>query len=164
MKLLRLAIWIALGGLGAGACSDKSTGSGTGDTVIVPAVQALLDGATLPKYTEAVPTFNGRRVDGRSAVTVDMVEFQQKILPEAFYASLSAPYNAGTYQWGYVVNGGSPSWPARTIEAQRGTATAVTYTNSLKKADGSPPLLARYLTTDFSVHWADPLHTTHHNG
>jgi len=146
----------------AGGCSGKS--AGTTGSLVVPVVQVPLDGASLPKYVEAVPVFTGKRVDGKAAVKVDMLEFQQKILPESFYAGLSAPYSAGTYQWGYAINGNPPSFPARTIEAQRGTPTTVTYTNSLKSKDGSPPVLAKYLTTDLSLHWADPLHLSHHNG
>jgi spore coat protein A len=157
--------WASLIGAGLSlfGCSDNSPSPGPGGSVIVPVVQVLLDGATLPKYVEAVPTFNGRRVDGKAAVTVNMLEFQQKILPESFYATLAAPYSAGTYQWGYDVNGKGAVWPCRTIETQQGMPTTVTYTNSLKKPDGSPPVLARYLTTDLSIHWADPLHITHDN-
>jgi spore coat protein A len=129
----------------------------------MPVVQVLLDGATIPKYVEPLPVLNANRVSGSTPVVVDMVEFQQRILPATFYATLAAPYNAGTYQWGYAVNGTAPTWPSRTIEAQRGTATAVTYTNSLQQANGSAPVLARYLTTDLSIHWADPLHITRDN-
>jgi spore coat protein A len=120
--------------------------------------QTALDGATLPKYVEALPTFTGQRVNGRQAVSVNMLEFQQKILPASFYSKLRAPFNAGTLLWGYKVGNKGPSWPATTIEASKGTATQVTYTNGLKRADGSPPLLQRLLTMDQTIHWADPLH------
>jgi len=48
--------------------------------------QTALDGATLPKYVEPLPTFAGQRVNGRQAVSVNMLEFQQKILPASFYS------------------------------------------------------------------------------
>ena len=156
----RMGAWF-LGSVLLSACSDKATPGGP--ATIVPLVQVLMPGATVPKYVEPLPTFNGKRVDGKAAVTVNMVEFQQKILPDSFYAAQVAPYSAGTYQWGYDVNGKGASWPSRTIEAQKGTPTVVTYTNSLKKKDGSPPELARYLTMDLSIHSADPLHIARDN-
>jgi spore coat protein A, manganese oxidase len=132
-----------------------------GNPPVEPVIQVLIDGATIPKYVETVPALNANRVNGTAGLAVDMVEFQQRILPATFYAALPAPYSAGTYVWGYKVDATGPSWPGRTIEVQRGTATTVTYTNSLAQAGGAPPVLARYLTTDLTLHWADPLHTSH---
>ncbi len=125
--------------------------------------QTPLLGANIPKYVDALPTFAGKRVNGAQSVTLDMREFQQKILPASVYSSLAAPYSAGTYLWGYKVNTSGPSWPATTIEARRSTATTVILVNNLKQADGSPPVLAKYLTVDQTIHWADPLNTTHRN-
>ena len=85
----------------------------------VSVAQTPLDGTTIPKYVDPVPTFNGRRVDGTAAVTVNMEEFQQKVLPASVYAPLPAPYNAGTFLWGYNINSAAPSCPARTIEAKQ---------------------------------------------
>lgn len=141
--------------------SDGATDSGndgpTPPAMIVPPRQPTLPGAHIPKYVDAVPTFNGKRIDGKSAVTVDMVEFQQQILPASVYANLPAPYNAGTYLWGYKTNGGAPSFPAATIEATKGTATMVTYTNSLANANGKPLVLQQSIVSDLSIHSADPL-------
>jgi spore coat protein A len=147
-----------------GPGGDATTGSdGTVDAgggITKPVVQAVLEGANIPKYVEPLPTFDGKRV-GAAAITVDMVEFQEKILPASIYADVPDPYKAGTYLWGYNVNGSGPRWPANTIEAQRMTPTVVTYTNHLQGQNGAPPVLQKWLVTDLSLHWSDPLHITH---
>jgi FtsP/CotA-like multicopper oxidase with cupredoxin domain len=149
----------AAGATGMGGATDGGRPGFDGGP-ITPVVQVPLNGATLPKYVEPVPTFSGRRVPA-TTVAIDMVEFQQKVLPASFYASgLPAPYDAGTTLWGYKINNLDPSWPAVTLEAQQGTETVATYTNSLQAPNGGPPVLARYLTTDLTVHWADPLNIT----
>ena len=125
--------------------------------------QTPLDGATVPKYVEPLPTLAGTRADGATAVHVDMVEFQQKMLPATMYTGLAAPFNAGTFLWGYKVNNNAPHYPAATIEARQGTATSVIYNNRLQGANGSAPFLQKYLTQDLTVHWADPSHTTRNN-
>ncbi len=163
VKLLVVAGLMAGCGSSAPFPMDSGTGSDGGADVsaapqmIMPPQQPTLDGTKLPKYVDDVPTFNGRRIDGKAAVTVDMVEFQQKILPATVYANLPAPFNAGTYLWGYKINGGAPSFPSATIEATRGTATTVTYTNSLEGTGGQPLFLQRRMVTDLSVHSADAL-------
>jgi spore coat protein A len=140
--------------------SAGGTDGGAGDSgpqILVPPRQPTLPGAQIPKYVDPVPTFDGRRINGKAAVSIDMVEFQQQVLPASFYASLPAPYSAGTYLWGYKINGGAPSFPAVTIEATKGTATMVTYTNSLANANGDPLVLQKSLVADLSVHSADPI-------
>jgi len=131
-----------------------------GSPLTKPVVQVVLDGATVPKYVEPLPTFDGKRVGG-AAIMVDMVEFQQKILPASMYADVPDPYKAGTYLWGYNVGTSGARWPANTIEAQRMTPTVVTYSNHLQGANGAPPVLQKWLVTDLSLHWSDPLHITH---
>ena len=121
----------------------------------VSVAQTPLDGTTIPKFVDPLPTFNGRRVDGTATVNVNMQEFQQKVLPASMYSSLAAPYNAGTFLWGYNINGAGASWPARTIESKQGVATTAIYTNSLANTH-----LQQLLTVDQSIHWADPLGTT----
>src|SRR6478735_7572075 len=66
---------------------------------LTPPIQPTLVGSTIDKYVDEVPTFAGRRVDGRESVSVNMFEFQQKVLPATFYDSLPAPYDAGTFLW-----------------------------------------------------------------
>jgi spore coat protein A len=126
--------------------------------------QLPLDGAAVTKYVDALPLLSGSRVDGTATVSVDMREFQQKVLPASFYADLPRPFDQGSFLWGYSVNRQPPSWPSRTIEARRRIATTVIYTNGLQQGDGSPPVLAAYLTQDLTIHWADPLGITRANG
>lgn len=125
----------------------------SGDSATVP--QTPLPGTSIPRFVDPLPTFNGRRVDATATVNVEMQEFQQKVLPASIYAGLPAPYNAGTYLWGYNINNAGASWPARTIEARQNVATTAIYTNSLINTK-----LQKLLTVDQSIHWADPLGTT----
>jgi FtsP/CotA-like multicopper oxidase with cupredoxin domain len=131
---------------------------------VTPTIQPTLAGSTIDKFVDEVPTFAGRRVDGRESVSVNMFEFQQKMLPASFYEHLPAPYDAGTFLWGYALNGAQPSYPASTIEVVQGTATTVTYANGLSNADGSPLFLQHRLITDLTIHWADPSHASHLGG
>ena len=117
--------------------------------------QTPLEGTTIPRFVDPLPTFNGRRVDATATVNVNMQEFQQKVLPASIYAAAPAPYNAGTFLWGYNINNAGASWPARTIEAKQNIATTAIYTNSLVNTN-----LQKLLTVDQTIHWADPLGTT----
>jgi spore coat protein A, manganese oxidase len=138
----------------SGSCLDMTTTTQQNQTQLV--------GSTIPQFVTPLVTMSGTRVDGTAPVTVDMEEFQQQVLPPQFYPSEDAgsPYAAGTYLWGYNVDGTGPSWPGRTIQAQQGTATTVKYSNSLQEEDGGPPVLQQYLTTDLTIHWADPIQTS----
>ena len=60
-----------------------------------------------------------------------MFEFQQEVLPDDFYEEKPAPYNRGTYVWGYLVGDSDPSWPGTTVEALKGRTTTVKYINTL---------------------------------
>ena len=125
--------------------------------------QTPLDGATVPKYVTPLTTLGGSRVDGTRTINVSMVEFQQRMLPNSMYANLPAPFNNGTFLWGYQVDGRAAHFPAATIEARQGTTTTVRYANNLQSASGGPPFLQKYLTQDLTVHWADPNHVTRNN-
>jgi spore coat protein A, manganese oxidase len=129
--------------------------------------QTALNGTTVDKYVTPLPYFAGARVQAGSFLAVSYEQFQQKILPDSFYAALPAgsfsPYpnvyfnlQDGTNVWGYKVGGASQLYPGYTVEAQQGTATTVTYTNHLGTAT-VPPLLQRYITVDQTLHWANPL-------
>jgi len=120
--------------------------------------QAPLDGTTVAKFVDRLPTFAGRRVDGTVPLNVDMQEFQQKVLPESVYKGLKSPFKDGTFLWGYNINDAGPSWPGRTIEARQDTVTTVGYANSLKST-----VLQTLLAVDQTLHWADPLGITAHN-
>jgi hypothetical protein len=113
----------------AAGCGEGSDQAEPTNFLMQPSVktpQTLLYGNDIPKFVDQLPTFVGKRVNGSVTLNVNMQEFQQKVLPASFYASLPAPYNAGTYVWGYNINNLGPSWPGRTIEATRGTATTAT--------------------------------------
>ena len=138
----------------SGSCLDYTTP--------VQQSQTQLVGTQVPQFVTPLVTLSGARADGTAPVTVAMEEFQQKVLPPQLYPT-SGPYAAGTYLWGYDVDGAGASWPGRTIEAQQGTTTAVQYANNLQQADGSPPILQQYLSTDLTIHWADPIHTSAQN-
>src|SRR5215472_19015137 len=123
--------------------------------------QTALDGSTVTKFVTPLPTFVGRRVTSSSVLSV-MNEFQQNVLPDAFYTSLAKPFRNGTYLWGYGVGplGSNPvpsSWPGVTVIAQKGTQTSIKYVNNLP----ANPVLRGYLTIDQTIHWADPLKAGH---
>jgi spore coat protein A len=126
-------------------------------SVSVP--QTALPGASVSQFVTPVPTFFGKRVSGAS-LQAYMYEFQQNVLPDQFYRSLSGTYHNGTWLWGYA-NGllgsyPSPQWPGATVEVRRGTPVTVRYTNDLPDR----PFLRPYLTYDQTIHWANPLQAT----
>src|SRR5438270_8993324 len=134
----------------SGCRVDDASAAGTrriASTASVRVAQAPLDGNSLPKFVDPLPTFQGRRIDGTSPIHVNMEEFQRKVLPATVYAGLAAPYSNGTFLWGYDLNGTGASWPARTIEARKGVTTNVTYTNNLINTK-----LQSLLTVDQSLH------------
>ena len=114
--------------------------------------QTALQGADIPKYVDPVPTFTGARISAAN-INVSISEFQQQILPATIYSGLPAPFDGGTFCWGYKVGDTAPHFPGFTIEAQRGTPTTITYINDLPLA----PFLQKYLIVDQTLHWADPL-------
>ncbi len=118
--------------------------------------QTALPGANVTRFVTPLPTFVGRRVACTSLQST-MLEFQQKVLPDAFYTSLAAPFQNGTFLWGYA-NGQSgshprPQWPGVTVEATRGSTITAKFVNNLP----ANPVLRQYLTDDQTIHWADPL-------
>lgn len=122
--------------------------------------QIPLPGKNIPKYVDPLPTFVGARIPGTSALTIDMLEIQHKILPAALYTPLPAPWNAGSYVWAYQVGSAPAYYPGFTIEATRGTALNVTYVNSLG-TDVIRPVLQQFIKVDQTLHWADPLKAGH---
>jgi FtsP/CotA-like multicopper oxidase with cupredoxin domain len=157
--------YVGLGGvfmLGCMGNDDPERIGATGQPSVLVA-QAPLDGATVPKYVAPLTQLGGSRVDGTRTIRVSMVEFQQKMLPASVYAGLPAPFNNGTFVWGYQVDGQAARFPGATIEARQGTATTVQYSNRLQGRNGGPPFLQKYLTQDLTVHWADTNHVTRDN-
>jgi spore coat protein A, manganese oxidase len=118
--------------------------------------QTPLPGDSLQKFVSPVPTFFGKRVSGPH-LQVGMFEFQQKVLPDAFYATLPDGFKRGTYVWGYAcgqLNGpATPQWPGASLEVKRGFPATVKYVNDLPASSR----LRHLLTVDQTIHWADPL-------
>ncbi|MBO0838701.1 MAG: hypothetical protein J2P28_24735, partial [Actinobacteria bacterium] len=127
--------------------------SGAGASVT--SAQTALDGSTLSQFVSPLPTFAGSRVTGTS-LQVTMEEFQQKVLPDSFYAGLANGNQNGTWLWGYAASrsgrSGSPQWPGLTIEATKGVPTSIRYTNDLPHSSN----VQKFLTIDQTIHWANP--------
>jgi len=118
--LITGTLLIAAGSLGCDNAAENTTeGLGVRQSASVTTAQIPLSGNSVAKFVDPLPTFNGRRSDGTTTQHVAMQEFQQKVLPNSFYTALRAPFNNGTYLWGYNINGAGPSFPARTIERAR---------------------------------------------
>ncbi|MBO0804941.1 MAG: multicopper oxidase domain-containing protein [Nocardiopsaceae bacterium] len=117
----------------------------------VRVAQTALPGSSVSQFVTPLPTFAGKRVPAGS-ITVTMKEFQQNVLPDSFYTSLSGAFKNGTYLWGYATGSTAPQWPGTTVEVKHGTAATVKYVNSLP----SSPVLGNYLTIDQTIHWANP--------
>jgi FtsP/CotA-like multicopper oxidase with cupredoxin domain len=154
---LGTCVWLALAGCGVKDSREAAVLVAV-SAASVSQAQTPLSGNAIPKFVTPLSTFVGRRADGTTTLQVDMEEFQQQVLPPSVYAGLPAPFNKGTFLWGYDINGAGPSWPARTIEARKDVATTAIYSNSLTNTK-----LQSLLTVDQSLHWADPLGTTARN-
>ena len=78
-------------------------GSGVSAAKLSP--QTPLDATTIPQFVENMPDFSTLgRVNGDAGYTVRSEEFQQRILPAAFYAALPAPFTKGTMVFGYGID------------------------------------------------------------
>lgn len=136
-------------GLSGALCRGGPTR--TASAVMSPPSLAL-PGSDIPKYVERLTTFEGARISATD-ITVSIEEFQQYILPANLYSELPAPFDQGTFVWGYRVGGAPLHYPGFTIEARRGAPTTVSYLNNLPHQ----PRLQQYLPIDQTLHWADPL-------
>jgi spore coat protein A, manganese oxidase len=171
MKRQKRWMWGVAGASLAGVAASAGCGQAAppGDEAVgaisepsVTTAQTQLLGTAIPQFVTPLTTLSGNRANGTATVTVDMEEFQQKVLPPQFYPA-TGRFAAGTFLWGYNVNGAGPTWPGRTIESKQNVATTVHYSNSLRQANGSPPVLQQFLSTDLTVHWADPIHASANN-
>ena len=126
---------------GCGAQRDpgaEATGTTTQASVRTP--QTPLDGNTIPKFVDQLPTFTGRRISGAGSLNVNMQEFQQKILPASVYAGLPAPFNAGTYSLGLQPEQRRPDLAgAHHRSACTAPPTTAIYTNSLTQHAPAEP-------------------------
>ena len=161
-----------LPGLAAIALLFAAIGSGLASKLVS---QTPLDAKTLPQFVDDLPDFSALgRVDGDKPYQVRFEEFQQKVLPESFYASLPAPFSMGTMLFGYGVDQSGNHYPASptkafypgyTVVVTRGHKTDVDYLNHLYPAPDAPapftnalgPSLQNFLSMDQSIHWAAPL-------
>ena len=76
--------------------------------------QTPLDATSIPQFVENLPDFSVLgRVNGDIPYRVRSEEFQQKILPAAFYAGLPAPFTAGTMVFGYGIDQGAAARSAQ---------------------------------------------------
>src|SRR5436305_4809808 len=86
-------------------------GSGVSASKLVH--QQPLDAKRIPQFVENLPDFSALgRVNGDRPYRVRFEEFQQKILPASFYATLPAPYSAGTMVFGYGMDQGTKHYPS----------------------------------------------------
>jgi spore coat protein A, manganese oxidase len=155
------------------------TGSGNA-SVMVP--QTALPGDCIPKFVVALPVFGPAGITPRvdtlkhPLLNVKMKEVEQAVLPDP--AKTSYPKGAcpplnyqNTRVWAYETSDeltgkilGMASWPAVTLEATRFVPTLVKYENELpafnfsniRGSRFSPGLVQGILTTDQTIHWADP--------
>jgi spore coat protein A, manganese oxidase len=174
-RLLYLVLALVLVGVGmsSGALASKQI------PTQVPLFTTYPTFFTTYAFTDPLPYFGATgaapRVQAGSALGVSYHEFQQQVLPSTFYATLPTnltiggtvgPPNfpafsfnpqSGAWVWGYQVGGAPMLYPGVTVEAQQGTSTQVTYTNSLAgSTTDTYPILQRYITIDQTIHWANP--------
>jgi len=136
--------------------------------------QTPLDATKVPQFVDDLPDFSALgRVNGDLPYRVRFEEFQQKILPDSFYAKLPAPFSTGTMVFGYGIDQADHHYPplpvkghypGYTVVVTRGHKTIVDYQNHLYPAPNAPgifknplgPSLQNILTIDTSLHWANP--------
>src|SRR4029078_2456918 len=111
--------------------------------------QTPLSGNSVAKFVDALPLLSGTRSDGTTTQQIVMQEFQQKILPNAFYNTLSGTNRNGTFTGGYTITSRGASFPTRTIDSRRVIATIAQYPNSL-----STTHLQSLLTVVQTIPWA----------
>jgi FtsP/CotA-like multicopper oxidase with cupredoxin domain len=122
--------------------------------------QRPLNARSIPQFVENLPDFSVLgRVNGDVPYRVRFEEFQQKILPATFYATLPAPYSAGTMVFGYGMDQGAKHYPALPLKGLYPGYTVVVTRDHTAFADyrnNLSPNLARTLTIDQSIDWANP--------
>lgn len=119
--------------------------------------QTPLSPTAIPQFVDPLPAL--AIVDGTQPVTLTMCEFKANVLPTGTFAPGVAPE---TWVWGYIVGTQCPTTTRSTylgpvIVAVRNVPTQATFINSLGFASTSH-VLAYKLSTDQTIHWADPLH------
>jgi spore coat protein A len=139
--------------------------------------QTALPGDCIPQFAMPLPVFGPGynaalpRVDAQKHpyLTVTMKEVSQQVLPN-FAPTTGCPSVTiqPTRVWAYETSDtftkrvlGPALWPAVTVETKRYVPTVVTYVNTLPSFDPmnptGPGMVQGLITTDQSIHWADPM-------
>ena len=123
-----------------------------------------LDPLTQPKFVNPLPNpldpsfiFQPTTAGG-SHYEIGIRQFRQSL-------GLVDPVTGDPYQpnvWGYGTDTQTPTYPGRTIVAQRDEQITVDWLNELVDAAGDP--LPHLLPIDPTLHWADPLEAGHVEG
>jgi hypothetical protein len=134
-----------------------------------PPPQTPLNSTSIPQFVDPLPALRvitGAHDTDANQIELRATEFQSKVLPASFYAALPAPYNAGTYVWGYlepsqVGNPAAiPSYLGPVVVATRNQPTQIKFVNNLGTTVLGQPnttkVLAYLNSTDQSLHWANP--------
>ena len=118
---------IAVGALGitSAGCDNASDNASDDVTTVqsasVTTPQTPLAGNTIPKFVDALPTFNGRRSDGTTTQQITMQEFQQKVLPSVVLRGPARAVQQRDVPLGLQhQRRRARRWPARTIEVAQG--------------------------------------------
>jgi spore coat protein A len=147
-----------------------------GASTLVP--QTALPGDCVPQFAVPLPVFGPAggipRVNARQHpfLTVKMKETDQAVLPQGGtdICGLGVVFKP-TRVWAYEISDtfsskvlGPAHWPAVTVEAARSVPAVVKYVNELPSFNPSnvfgppfgPGLVQGLLSTDQTIHWADP--------
>jgi len=130
------------------------------------ATQVPLSPKVVPQFVDPLPHFAGHRVysyDGTTELplTIRMQSTDQQALSSGTILPNGTVVGGElglTHVWGYQVSNGrvtrGPLWPTWTIEAKRGVALNVTYSNELNESYD-----AVNLWVDQTLHWALGTHS-----
>ena len=119
--------------------------------------QIPLPGSAIPQFVDPLPPLDVI-ADNGTQITLDMREFQAPVLSTGTFVPGVAPL---TWVWGYLqpnevgVKVPRPSYLGPVIVATRGQPTEIKYANNLGTT-ASTNVLAYKLSTDQTLHWADP--------
>lgn len=166
-----------------GACGGNSNTLNVTTTPPPAPAQTILPGSAIPQFQNPLPTLSVAggtmpALTGNVPLTIRMCEFWANVLPPG---TLTAGAQPKTRVWGYVSGPACPpngaadpaldTYIGPVIISQRNNpptaprpATTITWVNDLGTTD-TTQLLAYKLSTDQTLHWADPnlLGCAHHD-
>ena len=144
-----------------------------GASTLIP--QTALPGQCIPQFAVSLPVFGPagpiKRVDAElhPALTVTMKEIDQAVFPQGATDTCNMGVTFGkTRVWAYETKDtftnkvlGPANWPAVTVETERWDPTLVKYVNALPSFNPANPtgpgMVQGLITSDQTIHWADPL-------